>query len=214
MNIALIVSGGIGQRFNDVIPKQYQIIEGRQVISFVIEACVDAKCIDKTIVATHRNYTDLIRNTYNVDLTEAGEERNQSIRNGLEYIKGHYPCDKVIVLDAVRPLVRSELIDRYMKLLDNYQAVTTAKKITDSLGSYDFHKVDRERYYLLSSPEAFEFDLIYTYMDARSPLTEVIQQFPEKTRVFLNFEPFNNLKITFKEDIRIAEIFLRDAGLI
>jgi 2-C-methyl-D-erythritol 4-phosphate cytidylyltransferase len=209
MNIALIVSGGFGKRFNDTIPKQYQLIQKKQVISFVIDAAKVAKSIDKIVVAAHKKYKDLICINYGVDWAEAGAERNQSLRNALEYIKLTYPCKKVIVLDAVRPFITPELIDNYMKILDEYQAVTTAKKITDSLGSYDLHEVDRERYYLLASPEAFNFDLIYSKFDAKSHLTEIIQQFPKETKVFLNFSTFNNIKITYKEDLFFAELLLK-----
>jgi len=211
MNLALILSGGVGRRFNDTVPKQYQEISGKQVISYVIDAVKRAKKIDRLVVAAHENYQPLIRDVYRAEWAACGNERNESLKNGLEYIKSNYDCRKVIVLDAVRPLIRPELLDRYMDILDEYQAVTTARKITDSLGCYDVWKVNRERYYLLSSPEAFDFDLLYRHFDAKSPLTEVIQQFPESTRVFYNFEQFDNLKITYRRDLRLAEIMLKDS---
>lgn len=209
MNIALIVSGGVGKRFDAPIPKQYLPLQGKRVISFVVDAARQSKLADTVLVAAHKEYEEMIRSEYNAEWVEAGDERNQTIRNGLDYIKARYPCKKIIILDAVRPLIKPELIDSYFALLDRYQAVTTARKITDSLGSYDMHQVDRDRFYLLSSPEAFDFGLIYAYMDAKSKLTEVIQQFPEDTTVYLNFDYFNNLKITYKEDLRTAEILLQ-----
>jgi 2-C-methyl-D-erythritol 4-phosphate cytidylyltransferase len=208
MNIALIVSGGIGSRFNDSIPKQYIYLNGKRIIAYVIDTLKKTRLIDKIIVAAHREYETLIRSEFDVEWTEAGKERNKTIRNGLEHIKQHYECDNVVILDAVRPLVKPALIDRYIELLNTYQAVTTAKKITDSLGCYDMHQVDRERYYLLSSPEAFHFDLIYRYFNEKSTLTEVIQQFPENTSVYLNFDYVNNLKITFLEDLLLVKFLL------
>jgi 2-C-methyl-D-erythritol 4-phosphate cytidylyltransferase len=208
MNIALIVSGGIGRRFNDALPKQYQLISGRQVISFVVDAAKKARAIDKIVIAAHKKYEAMLRKMYGVDWTESGAERNQTIRNGLEYIKKRYSCEKIIILDAVRPLVTSALIEKYMALLDEYDSITTAKKITDSLGCYDMYEVDRERYYLMSSPEAFKFDLLYTYMNAESHLTEIIQQFPRNTKVYLNFDTFNNVKITYKDDLLVAGVLL------
>jgi 2-C-methyl-D-erythritol 4-phosphate cytidylyltransferase/2-C-methyl-D-erythritol 2,4-cyclodiphosphate synthase len=210
MNIALIVSGGIGRRFDAPLPKQYQLIGGRRVIDFVIDSANKSKLTDTAVVAAHKEYEGMIRTEYNAEWAEAGLERNQTIRNGLEYIKKNYSCRNIIILDAVRPFVKSGIIDHYFNLLEKYQAVATARKITDSLGCYDLHQVDRERYYLLSSPEAFNFDLLYTHMDGSSKTTELIQHLPETTNVFLYFEYFNNMKITYKEDLRLAEMILHE----
>jgi 2-C-methyl-D-erythritol 4-phosphate cytidylyltransferase len=210
MNIAVIVSGGVGKRFGGgEVPKQYQTLLGKQVISYVIEAAKNASAIDKIIVAAHADYKDLIVNIYGLDYAESGAERNITIKNALEYIKTRYDCKKVVVLDAVRPFVTSELINRYTELLNEYQLVGTAKHITDSLCSYDFHECDRSRYYLLSSPMAFEFTHLYKHLKADSPLTEVAQQLPEDTKKYLYFDFPNNFKITYPQDLPLAEMMLK-----
>jgi 2-C-methyl-D-erythritol 4-phosphate cytidylyltransferase len=208
MNIALIVSGGVGVRFNDTLPKQYVYLNGKRIIAYVIDTLKYSRAIDKIIVAAHKEYETLIKSEFDVEWTEAGRLRNQTIRKGLNYIKTLYPCEKLIILDAVRPLIKPELVDKYMDLLDIYQTVTTAQKITDSLGCYDMYQVDRERYYLLSSPESFHFDLIYSHFDENSRLTEVIHQLQKGTTVYLNFDYFHNLKITFPEDLLLAKFLL------
>jgi 2-C-methyl-D-erythritol 4-phosphate cytidylyltransferase len=214
MNAAIIVSGGVGRRFDDPIPKQYQEIGGKKIVSFVVDMLKKAKTVGKIIAASHADYKDLFQNTYDVEWTEAGDERNTTLRNGLEYIKRNYTCDKVIVLDAVMPLIKAETVDMYMKLLGEYQVVATAQKITVSLGCYDMHVVDRTRYYLMSSPEAFDFDLIYKYQDPQSPIVEVAQQFPKDTDVYLNFDYVNNFKLVYKHDLNTMEILLKHEGLI
>jgi 2-C-methyl-D-erythritol 4-phosphate cytidylyltransferase len=201
-------------RFGDPVPKQYQEIGGKKIISFVIDMLKTAKTVEKIVVSAHREYKKLIEDEYQVEWTEAGTERNISLRNGLEYIKQNYECKKIVILDAVMPLIRAETIDNYMNLLDEYQVVATAQKITVSLGCYDMHIVDRTRYYLMSSPEAFDFDLIYKYQDPMSPIVEVSQQFPESTSVHLNFDPVNNFKLVYKHDLRLMELFLKHEGLL
>lgn len=210
MNIALIVSGGIGKRLNNPIPKQYLSINNKKIISYVIDAANGAKNIDKVIVSARKDFENIIRLELSAEFTEAGETRNYTIKNSLEYINKNYLCDRLIILDAVRPFIDSGIIEKYIILLDHYQAVTTARKITDSLGSYDIFKVNRDRYYLLSSPEAFDFGLLYKYFDAESNLTEIIHQFPEDINYFLNFDYFNNLKITDENDLQIARLLIKE----
>lgn len=214
MNAAIIVSGGVGRRFGSELPKQYQEIEGKHVVSFVINAVKKAKTIAKIIVAAHDEYKDLFTNIYETEWCSAGPERNITLRNALEYVNKNYDCGKVIVLDAVMPLINPETIDRYITLLDEHEAVVTAQKIVVSLGCYDLHEVDRERYYLMSSPEAFRFELIYKYMKPDSSLVEVTQQFPRGTDIFLNFDYVNNTKVVYKKDLRFISYMLKDEGLV
>ena len=63
-------------------------------------------------------------------------ELNVTKRNGLDYIGRHSACEKLVVVDAVRPAVESSVIDRFFALLDEYDAVACARKITDSLGRF------------------------------------------------------------------------------
>jgi 2-C-methyl-D-erythritol 4-phosphate cytidylyltransferase len=212
MNIALILSAGVGKRFDDDLPKQYQLLNQKQVIAYVIDTAKNTHLIDKLIVVSHESYCDSLASQYDVEVIKGGDNRNKSIKNGLDHIYNNYDCKKIVILDAVRPFIRSELLTTYMQLLDIYDVIATAKKITDSLSSYDFHIVDRDRYFLLSSPEAFRFDLLYYYLDGASPLMEITQQLPEGTNMYLYFEYVNDLKITYKHDLHLAQLMLQGKG--
>jgi 2-C-methyl-D-erythritol 4-phosphate cytidylyltransferase len=93
------------------------------------------------------------------------------------------------------------VIDRFFTLLDEYDAVASAHKITDSLGRYGEWVVNREEYYTLSAPEGFRFPLIDQHFRADSPLTESIQQLPPQSKVFLDFDVPYYDKLTYPEDL-------------
>ncbi|MDE6758463.1 MAG: 2-C-methyl-D-erythritol 4-phosphate cytidylyltransferase [Clostridia bacterium] len=208
MNVAMILSGGVGRRFGGNIPKQYLLIKGKMVIEYVIEAIRNSGVIDKVLIVTNKPYDNMIKEKFDVDVCLGGEERNITLKNGLDYIYDNYNCDKIMIFDAVRPLVYPQLVGEYLKKLDQYDIVLTAKKITDSLGCYDIHEIIRDRYYLLQSPEAYRFDLLYKYFDSHSQLTEVAQQLPKELKTYLNFDFHNNIKITYKHDLVVAEQLL------
>lgn len=210
MNVALILSSGVGRRFGDGTPKQYNLLLGKEVISYVINAAKDAKTIDKIVCVASGDYVKELSETYGLETTAGGETRNESFRKGLEYIKGKYDCKKVIILDAVRPFVSGVLIDNYMKLLDDYQVVVTTKKITDSLHSLKYGICDREDFVLLASPMAFVYDWVYKYQDANSKLTEVLHQLPRETKTYFYYDFKNNYKVTYKEDIAFLEALMTD----
>lgn len=198
MNAALILSGGAGRRFNSELPKQYHRIGGKMLIEYVLAAAFGARGIDTVVVAGH-DCAALARlaRAHSLNVAPGGARRNDTLKNGLDYLKAR-ACENVVILDAVRPMVTSELIDAYIGFLhDGYDAVSTAQPITDSLGCYDMHAVDRSRYYLMQSPEAYRFEPLYDCFNCDSPLTEVAQQLPEDIKLKLYFDFPENPKLTY-----------------
>lgn len=200
-NIIMITAGGVGKRFGSIVPKQYAELGGRQVISYVIDACKQCRLADAILVVAHPSYHEELKEQYGVDVAESGTELNVTKRNGLDYIREHSLCEKVIIADAIRPTITSSVIDHFFTLLDEYDAVACARKITDSLGRYGHWKVNREEYYTLNAPEGFNFKLIDRHFKADSPYTESIHQLPETSKVFLDFDVPYFDKLTFPEDL-------------
>ena len=212
MNIITMLASGVGNRFGGEVPKQFTIIKGKMLIEYVIEAVLDSKKADKIVIATDLEANEPILGDicreHNIDLIQGGDTRNRSLQCVLDYIKETYDCKKLIVVDAVRPMITGELMDEYFTRLDNADTVVTAQKVTDSLGCYDMHTCDRERYYLMSSPEGFGFDYLYNHYDCESQLVEVTQQFPEDCRIDLYFGFRNNMKLTYPEDLALLEALI------
>ena len=199
MNAAMILSGGSGQRFQSALPKQYHRILGKMVIEYVVEAALSAKKIDTVLIvgAPSPALKRLLKKYPCVITAPGGSKRNETILNGLHTLND-LSCDKVVILDAVRPLVTGELLDTYISLLEEGQeAVSTVQPITDSLGCLDAHEVDRSRYYLMQSPEAYDFHLLYRHFDPESPLTEVAHQLPKGLKLALYKDFPENPKLTY-----------------
>ena len=208
-NIIMITAGGVGNRFGNDIPKQYLLLNGRPVISYVIDACRKSRFADSILVVSDPLYHDDLRSKYGVDVTSNGPELNNSKWNGFQYIKEHSNCEKLIVVDAVRPTIEASVLDDMFRLLDEYDAVACARMITDSLGRYNEHVVNREEYYTMNAPEAFRFPIIFNSFDPQSKITESIQQLPDTARVYLNFDVPYFDKITYPEDLVKAEAFMQ-----
>lgn len=200
-NIIMITAGGVGARFGSNVPKQYVEIDGRQVIAYVIEACKQSRLADAVIVVAHPHYHDQLKAVYGVEVVESGPELNVTKRNGIDYLRRYSSCEKLVVVDAVRPAIESSVIDKFFTLLDQYDAVASARKITDSLGHYGEWIVNREEYYTLSAPEGFRFQLLDEHFKADSPLTESIQQLPPASNVYLDFDVPYYDKLTYPEDM-------------
>ena len=209
MEIAVILSGGSGARFGKALPKQYHTLCGREVIAYSVDAMQKSCEIDAVIVAADPEHVERLTQTYGVTSINSGPTRNGTIWNCLEYIKTKYPaCEKILINEAARPFITAEIIDDYFRCLDDYDAVITAQHITDSLGREGEAITNRSEYYLIQAPEAFRFDYLYRHFKADSPITATVQQLPPDRRVKKNYDFKHNMKITYPEDLHIAEILM------
>jgi 2-C-methyl-D-erythritol 4-phosphate cytidylyltransferase len=210
MNTALILSGGTGSRLGSELPKQYLTLAGKEVIAYTIETFQSSSRIDSTVIVAESEYLTGLSNKYGVAATLGGASRNESLRNGLEYIKANCPtCEKIFINEAARPFITADTVNEYLGLLDEYDAVITAQHITDSLGKEGEAVTDRSLYYLIQAPEAFRFNLLYDSFKANSPITATVQQLPPQSKVYKYFGFRGNIKITYPEDLILAEQLMR-----
>ena len=145
MIYAEILAGGSGKRFGDAnLPKQFHILGEKPIIIHTIEQFMIHPKIDKIIICVPKDwmsYTDdliekYIPNRTNIELTEGGSARNETIMNGCRYIEKNYGIDNedvIITHDAVRPFINQRIIDDNITALKKYDAVDTAIPATDTI---------------------------------------------------------------------------------
>lgn len=213
MNVAIILSGGSGKRFNASIPKQYMNLCGKPVIEYVIDAALDAKNIDKIVLVIDEQYLSYIKEKDNpkIHITNNGKERLNSVKNGLDYVKENFDCDKIIITQAVSPFITPKIIDDYIDLLDEYDAVTTAEKCTGEIFNIvNYEKLNRNNFYFCQSPEAFKFDELYKNIDVESSFSELIYHYPGVPKIYYYLDFKNNVKLTYQTDLKYCEFLLKD----
>lgn len=206
-NVGVILAGGSGIRFGSSVPKQYQQINGRDVISYVIDAFKNSENIDDVFVVSHLDYIEYVKNKFSVEAIGGGNNRNITVFNALQHISKHFPdCKNVIFADSARPMLKAANLNEICLLLNEYDAVITTAKITDSLGYKNGCLVDREDYYLVQTPEAFRINCLQNFK-ADSDATAIIQQSTCKNICHYD-KIINNLKITYPNDLIIAKALL------
>ena len=211
MNIGIILAGGIGSRFGADRPKQYCKIFDKEMIWYSIDAFRRAKSIDDFIVVVDANemQSGRLAQEYGVTLVQGGNTRNESFKNALNYINKTFPdCEKIIENNAACPMITPELIDEFMDLLDEYDYVNTAYKITDALGSYKDRIANREDFYLIQAPDAYRFPLLYKHFDKDSELCHPAHQLPLTATEYRYFDYTDNYKVTYPDDIKIVEMMM------
>lgn len=214
MNIVMIMAGGVGNRFQAVIPKQYNMVAGKPVIDYVIDAVEGARLVDQVVVVMDSKWIDYSRRIKESDygIAPNGDTRIDSVYNGISFIHDHYDCDKLLILDAVAPFVSSSLIDTYLEKLDDYDIVMTTQRITGGLMNVNEDTLDREQYLITQSPEAFRFQKFWDNYDRNFPYQEMAGMLPQGTKIYHDFEFKNNLKLTYDFELEYARFVLGNMG--
>lgn len=217
---AIIVGGGSGSRMQSDIPKQFLQLNGRPVLMHTIEAFYSCAFKPEIIVVLHVDfhlYWDELCKAHNFhvphQLVKGGLQRFHSVKNALRSIAVNAV---VAIHDAVRPLVSQELINSAFHQAENTGNAVAAIKSTDSVrqgNPTDNIILDRGHIYLIQTPQVFKSGILQKAyrQDYRNEFTDDASVV-ERSGVEINLieGERRNLKITFLEDIPIAEIYLND----
>lgn len=208
-SIAVVLAAGVGTRFGADLPKQYNKINGKMVISYVIEALKKTKINEIIVVCGNEYYAQRVANWFGIKTIVGGKARNISVKNALDYIYQNTKHEKVVFCDSARPNLDPEFVDDCIDKLDEYDSVITAQHITDSLGHNNKINLNREDYFLIQTPECFKLSVLKNF-DVKSETTAIVQQLGDDKKVYCNFGLKNNIKITYKDDLEIASILLKE----
>lgn len=134
MNIALIIAGGVGQRTNQDIPKQFINVNDKPVIIYTLEAFQNHKEIDVIEVVCLDGWHDILSayaKQFNITklhkIISGGENGQASIRNGVYSISESFSSDDIILVhDAIRPMISEEIISDCIKVCKEYGSAITS----------------------------------------------------------------------------------------
>ena len=171
-NIAVVLSGGTGQRMGADCPKQYIELAGKPVIVHTLQQFERCDAVDGVIVVSAPDWKAKIlqwRDDFSLAkllaVVPAGTDRQMSIRSGLltaERLVDRDELSGVVIQDAVRPLASVELLTRLIEELQAAPAVMPALPITDTTytsrdGQWVDGLLDRSTLFAGQAPEAFRF---------------------------------------------------------
>lgn len=111
--IALILSGGNGERFSSERPKQYIEVHGESVLHHTVRAF--SGLVDELTVACQPKWNAYVTSscadiTTPLRLAAAGSTGFESLCNGIAALADEAPDTIIMVHDAVRPLVSAAVI--------------------------------------------------------------------------------------------------------
>lgn len=171
MNIAIILSGGVGSRMGLDIPKQYVNVNNRPIISYCLETFLENKQTDAIVIGVADEWKEYVekhvkdlKTSKPVFYAIPGETRQYSIYNALKIVRenGFKDNSLVIIHDAARPLVSQELINSCYDTCRNADGAMPVIPVKDTTyysedGKTIANLLDRSKLWAGQAPEAFVF---------------------------------------------------------
>jgi 2-C-methyl-D-erythritol 4-phosphate cytidylyltransferase len=219
-HFAIIVAGGSGSRMQSAVPKQFLPLKGKPVLMHTIEAFYRSIVKPQIIVVLHPSYhADWAKlcadHLFDIphQLADGGETRFHSVKNGLNGIPDDLEA-LIAVHDAVRPLTSEAIISESYKHAWEYGNAVVAVKSRDSvrlLRNGSSESLLRDEVYLVQTPQTFRSSQIKAaylqpYNQKFTDDASVAEEAGEKINLIEG--SYQNIKITFPEDIAIAELLM------
>ncbi|MDR0592413.1 MAG: bifunctional cytidylyltransferase/SDR family oxidoreductase [Bifidobacteriaceae bacterium] len=217
-----VLAGGVGARLGLSVPKQMVKVAGKTILEHTVAAFDAHPLVDEVIVMVTPGWTErvatLLGNRFaKLSLIlEGGVTRNETTRRVLEAVEADEA--KVLLHDAVRPLVDARIIADCVRALDSHEAVDVAIPSSDTVVMVDDDEVitripDRSRLRRGQTPQAFKLSTLRAayakaiedpYFHATDDCGVVVRYLPEVgVKCVLGSE--SNIKVTHPVDLTIAD---------
>ncbi len=138
MTTAVLLAAGSGERFSREVPKQLLKVAGVTVLEHSLRAFESHELIDQIVVVTRADLIQdvraIISNKYPkvIKVVQGGERRSDSSLAAIKAIDRD-DSEKVLLHDAVRPLVTHAIITESIRGLDVYEAIDVAIPASDTI---------------------------------------------------------------------------------
>lgn len=222
----IVAAGGEGTRVGAQISKQYIQISGRSLLEISIETLTNSISFSKLAVVIPESDKErcqhLEKKFDKVELVRGGATRCESVLQGLKFLKPiAKDNDWCLVHDAARPCLQKKDILKLIHNLDGSKTggilgapvVDTIKKI-DKHNRID-HTVKRTNLWRAFTPQMFRYGVLLNSLLSVKKAGIVVSDESQALErlgkpVLVVQGSSENIKVTFPEDVRKAEIFFME----
>jgi len=238
--VVIIPAAGLGTRMTSASrvkakrpapSKQFTDLGGTPILIHTLRKFAASPQVSEIFVALRRDEIvgfrerleteakDILRKP--VELVEGGEHRQLSVANALAAVSAA-AWDIILVHDAVRPFVTTEIIDEVIRAAEKHgaaiagmPAVDTVKQVERTAdGALITSTVPRERVVMAQTPQGFRYEILKKAFDEAAAdgfigtdEASLVERSGKEVAVVMGSP--RNLKITTPADMELAEFYLR-----
>ncbi len=213
----VLVAAGKGLRYGGDVPKQFLSLGGVPVYLAALKKFLS--CTGPVVIVVPGDWVNPVRDQVDCFLGESahkaeiqviagGANRQESVLTGLRCLHGK--CKYVLVHDAVRPFLSTELIRRINSAMLEFGAAVPMEAVTDTVKVIKDNMVvetlDRNKLWRAQTPQGSELQLL---LDASEKAAEdgffgtdessLLERYGLPVRAVEGEK--SNIKITWKDDL-------------
>jgi 2-C-methyl-D-erythritol 4-phosphate cytidylyltransferase len=224
---AIVPAAGQGTRIGDSLPKQYLPIAGKPMMFHSIESLaavqrIGCVCVVLSPLDRHWGQYDWSAFPDKIEpIFAGGGKRAETVTNALAHLAPRMAKDDwVLVHDAARPCVTTELVEQFLdEVGDDPIGGLLAMPVADTLKSSDEIQrvaatIPRLNLWRAQTPQMFRYDLLRRGLEVRPDATDesqAVEAIGFSAPRLVQGEN-SNIKVTFAEDLALAEMILRRQG--
>ena len=226
-NAVIIVAAGGSKRFGSSYPKQFVSLLGNPLFIYSVKTFLESPLINEIVILVPqrwKRYTQRVINKFKIKKTiriyTGGKRRQDTVYRGL--CKVSRDIKYVLIHDAARPLVTQKLIKKVIKGADTSGCCIPVVSPADTVKEIDGRgfirrTIHRKMVGLVQTPQAFRYEIImnaYKRNDSRKTFTDdaqLAETLGRKVKVIEGEQ--TNIKVTWREDIAIAEGYLKSSPI-
>ena len=217
---AIILVAGNSTRFGQKRNKNFELVNGKSILSYSINAFDKNDYIDNIIIVIKQDDKELVEQiinqentTKNIDIVLGGNSRQESVYNAIKNSKS----DIVIIHDGARPAIKQEYINKSIEEMSNFKGVTIGVKSKDTIKITDdngivINTTKRSNTWIVQTPQCFDKRIL---LDLHEKYKEIevtddcmlLEKGDYKIKIIEG--DYTNIKVTTYEDINIIKEFLR-----
>lgn len=216
---SIILVAGNSTRYGQNRNKNFEIINGRTVMAYDLEAFDKNTYIDNIIIGAKKDEIPIIEEILQKEKTNkpiqivlGGSTRQETVYHGIQ----NTDSDIVIIHDGARPAIKQEYINQCIESMKEYKGVTIGVRSKDTIKITDengivIQSTQRSNTWMIQTPQCFD----------RKTLLEMHQKYKDEEvtddcmllekgnhSVKILEGDYTNIKITTYEDIEIMRKFM------
>jgi 2-C-methyl-D-erythritol 4-phosphate cytidylyltransferase len=221
--LALVPAAGHGTRIGDPVPKQYLPLAGKPLMYYSIDALARVSRIERIFVVLspedrHWHEHDWGPAAAKLEtIAGGGAHRPESVLNALRALDGRVAKDDwILVHDAARPCIETELVEQFldemgedpiggllgMPVADTLKRAEEGQRVVDT--------ISRVGLWRAQTPQMFRYDMLRRGLERKPDATDEAQAIEALGHAPRLVEGENlNIKVTFAEDLQLAEMILQ-----
>lgn len=228
----IIAAAGEASRLQQSLSKQFIMLDGKPLLIHCIEKFSMLENIIEIVVITNEiPLTNKLLDDYlpkdlikKIKIVLGGKLRKDSVYNG--FLQLLLPTDLVLIHDVARPLFKLNDVKKCIKAAALTGAAVLAVPVVDTLKKGKFDKdvllveetINRENLYIIQTPQIIRYELLSGAYKMFTSLNNSQINFTDEAKLIELFgKPVNlvigskkNIKITYPEDLEIAEAIFNE----